>query len=101
MPQVKLPVCFATIHGVGNAFGAIFNAREKAERYPGPRMYECADKGIVPYYPATELCSLIDKWTERLEGIESEGAKIELEAAIGDLRDYLVSGCPEIESNGS
>ena len=74
---------FGTVHGT--AFGAVFPELGRAKRYPGPRGYECADKCIVSYIKISRITTLISEWQDRLQGVENEGARMELEAAIGDL----------------
>lgn len=80
-------VVFGTMHG--GIFGAVFPSREKATRYPGPRMLELAERDLVTYIQAAKVWSLIGEWNARLSDIENEGARMELEAAIGDLEEIV------------
>lgn len=88
-----LPLLFSTFHGRNSKddwhYGATFDQQAKADGYPGPRMLECADKRVVPYVPVSVLWSLIAEWKCRLDDIEGDGPKMELEAAIGDLEDAI------------
>lgn len=53
-------------------------------------MLECAEKTVVPFYSFHSLEQLVSEWQQRLESIDSgEGARMELDAAIGDLIDLM------------
>lgn len=44
--------------GGAGAIWATFDARDKAERYPGPRMLECAPRSMVEYVRADLLATV-------------------------------------------
>lgn len=78
---------YGTMHG--GIFGSVFPSRERAVRYPGPRLLELAERDLVTYIQAAKVWSLIGEWNARLSGIEDEDARTELEAAIGDLEEIV------------
>jgi hypothetical protein len=48
---------FATFFG--GRLGQVFDAKDKAERYPGPRGFETAEKQVREYAPAEQLAQAV------------------------------------------